>query len=1244
MRRTPDHHTAAKVHIYFTNDSFVFFSHPHSLFDMSTKRGRPLSGESDNVAVNRRREQVRERMRKLRQRQQGPHAGTVTPAQQAQEERIVSLPSIEEHQAAETLLALGVRSSAHVQLPDDRLDARLQQQATDVDEHEQLYSNSDTIENHEDENTAQPVRSFFYHFTLPKRQRVEVDNPDRSIRPSPTPTPTATEGRDPRSLSVSQPCDAIESPANASAASNEHFDNTDLYADQTDEYDDLGWTGDSSPEAEAPEDHFTDTEHSPAEYHDRGLEGDVINLSLGSEDLLGAEELHMDPDHDDDDPGLVVEHDGDTESAVSFLSEREVDEEKERAGEYTANKLFEQIQGGHHGCTEEQHEEKRRQHMAEAGNNHYGLGQIFKDRRFPSVLGLEGLLTPEQLAEQPQPTAVQWEAMFCGVPPRGSQRCPKNVCLHKEETRAAEPQVAFDVDSFLGFWSSLAAAKQGIVHQPASISRQNLQTDVHLEMNTFTPGDEGDDAIRSAQRMLKDVPHFLLGRVYGATHITVHILFPHLPLAPGRDRFISMTQAQLTRWTDKVFNPAFYKYYPAYHTQHLTASYRHAWRASKAHQVEGRKIDTSSYQSQQSLMYHLRPDYLQQVWDTILETINTTPGMADFREPQIFFTAKGTKMSFQTLPSKPTLLDAIEHFESDLEPVLDMRYVETDRFYVDLGKEICAPVSLLPGQGAHHEEEAQVYSWKRCCLEEYMQWAYDGQPPSNKAEGQRYYHQNMLYDASSLTSVTPKLSQLRKGGLIYSQFYGSVKEITDAAKCMPFDNDGIEDMALDPQIRKGAQSIAGGHRRQTRIITQAYLDSKGRARDAIQDSRRKSFGIREEHRMTWALLQRLKVLLQARDRETLEVILSDCPPYAWPVRTDVYLDFLWRSADKFATGFEVVRARCGRDIVTWEQTKIMFAFLRCLRFVFGGHQLRQEGGLWWSKRTLGEGTAAQRIWYGLGFCNTLPRYKYSWMEPRMDWERVQFQAAISDRVVFGNGALRGQYLRRGKQVRGFVDSMLTLEMALSWLERYRGHPMICERLISWLVHLCLQQFRVDILQAVQAEIKEAHRDEAVTGNRPFSRDYFQEIMQDGCFLMRGNKTELKTPELVAHFLFDYGDRRERKHWEDRPFRKLYERAFSGIATRVPERRASFSSRLWQYLFDFHWVLPYPCYNSLLQNAKVTQRRMWYSIARDDDSKKWIWAKDKWRGGQPSALPPYTQWSREEWERWLEERGGPPSDV
>lgn len=35
--------------------------------------------------------------------------------------------------------------------------------------------------------------------------------------------------------------------------------------------------------------------------------------------------------------------------------------------------------------------------------------------------------------------------------------------------------------------------------------------------------------------------------------------------------------------------------------------------------------------------------------------------------------------------------------------------------------------------------------------------------------------------------------------------------------------------------------------------------------------------------------------------------MSKCPSYVGPVKTEVFIDFLWRSAGKFVTGFEVVR-------------------------------------------------------------------------------------------------------------------------------------------------------------------------------------------------------------------------------------------------------------------------------------------------------------------------------------------------
>ena len=75
-----------------------------------------------------------------------------------------------------------------------------------------------------------------------------------------------------------------------------------------------------------------------------------------------------------------------------------------------------------------------------------------------------------------------------------------------------------------------------------------MTTDVHLETNLFQDGEDPDEAPRSSLAMLRDVPHFLLGRVVGAHDITVHILFPYL--TPVSKKFVSLTKEQHSRWLD----------------------------------------------------------------------------------------------------------------------------------------------------------------------------------------------------------------------------------------------------------------------------------------------------------------------------------------------------------------------------------------------------------------------------------------------------------------------------------------------------------------------------------------------------------------------------------------------------------------------------------------------------------------------------------------------------------------------
>ena len=814
--------------------------------------------------------------------------------------------------------------------------------------------------------------------------------------------------------------------------------------------------------------------------------------------------------------------------------------------------------------------------------------------------------------------------------------------MHREETQAVSARVAYDFDSLLCFPTSLAVASRGLWWQTVAQPRQNMTTDVHLETNIYRPTEDAEHSVRTSQAMLRDVPHMFVGRVAGAHDVTMHILFPHMDIA--NKKFVALTKEQRARFVDQVCLPAIHKYYDSHYTQHLPASFRHAFANSKAHQMEARMVQTASYQAQQSIGYHLQPEHLDQIWNDMLETIQHTPGLADFREPQLFLGAKGTKLQFKTNSSRRTLLEAMEYFQSYLEDVLDFCYVDKNRLFVDLGKEVCPEVSLLVSQRQQAGDEPQVYLPKRCCEEEYMKWMYDDKPPK-LGRGQLYFQRNMLYDGGSLTSVTPGQSIQRDGGLVYTQVYSPVKGWYDATKCFPFSNDAMEEMALDPQIRQGARQTAGGRRRDTKIIDAAYLASKVRTRDALRDSRKKSAGLREEHRIRWDLFEALQVRLLMEDCNSWEMTLTDRPSYVWAIKSSTYADFLWRSVDKFATGFELMRAKCHREYVTWEQTKMMAMFLRCLRYVLGGHLLSRESALWWSRRERSIGDPARlKIWHGLGFCNT-SRYGYCWFEPRIDWSQLQFKSEITDEVLFGNDVLRGQYIRRGGQVKAFFDTTRRLELALQWLNQHQATETIQRRMMKWIIHICLQQFRRDVLSFVKAEIIEERLEEVLQSSLPFCFDSLEEIMVDGVYLMSGNRCDFKAVSHLGRFLFSFADGRVRNHWEDRPFRKLYRRAMAGLGQQGREIQRSFEQRFWRALYQYHWILPYPCKDGLMRTTKEG-RRTWYSIraqegveAREAEEKDWWWAKKSWEGGRPRSIPGWMEWGKEEWERWIEERRG-----
>ncbi|KAH7117174.1 hypothetical protein B0J13DRAFT_613250 [Dactylonectria estremocensis] len=502
--------------------------------------------------------------------------------------------------------------------------------------------------------------------------------------------------------------------------------------------------------------------------------------------------------------------------------------------QHATQKFLQQYLVGIHGCGAQEHRESLAAHIeAEGTTNHHGLAELFP-RSVPHTLDKHHFLESQTDSETPSLSPTQWQELFCGHTFRQFEGKPKQACRHTEHSLNTPPVISFDIDSILSFVTSPATAAHGIRFYSAPQYGQNISTDVHLTLDRVDPDPERPRLIPSR---LKDVPHFIFARAEGADFITFHLFFPHLPCS--RD-FNRLTDEQLSRWFDDIFYPAVRQVYDVDRLQHLPASYRHALATCRAPKVEDRLLETLTYRTQLQMTYFLPPQGLQQLWDHVLAAV-CQPGLQDFRDPELFMEAKGTKLLFKYPDAPFDLLAVMNNFDCKLHRVLDFSYICSDRLYIDVGKETCPMHNGVPSP------EPQTYLWRRCCIRHHLGHLYDGRIPKS---GQNFYHESMLRDAGGMTILTPPSSRLRRGGILYGQMYSLTKEIVDAARTFPFQNPDLRQLALDPQLRNGVQSICGKPASGKTATDRAYLASKRRCHYGLTDSKQRSFGVREEYRIS----------------------------------------------------------------------------------------------------------------------------------------------------------------------------------------------------------------------------------------------------------------------------------------------------------------------------------------------------------------------------------------------------------
>ncbi|KAJ5668636.1 uncharacterized protein N7477_007206 [Penicillium maclennaniae] len=335
-----------------------------------------------------------------------------------------------------------------------------------------------------------------------------------------------------------------------------------------------------------------------------------------------------------------------------------------------------------HGCCSDCHEQAKRdheeQHVEHWGLQHY-LRQVQVGNPYPDVLSRDELTKRGDNLAGPT-TAARKRQVYNGISPaHASTSSPLHICLASEDEPTGVPSVTFDIDSVVGFPTSLAVARQGIRWHPTQMAVSDVQSSLHLNSTPVSYYD-ADGRAHYIRRPIHQVPHYTFGRLAGFEDVSLCLLLPHLYRKEQQCSRLRDNDFRL--WMDEILIPAISRHYPNSVLQHYRSSYDHSRSNATAQGVESRSQRVDPVAREQTLWYLLLPDALHEVWKTILERISR-PGLHGFRDIRILLHAKNLKI----MTKDDSWERMTQRFERNWTHAVVRSYTSGE-FYFDIGKEV----------------------------------------------------------------------------------------------------------------------------------------------------------------------------------------------------------------------------------------------------------------------------------------------------------------------------------------------------------------------------------------------------------------------------------------------------------------------------------------------------------------------------------------------------------------------------
>ena len=136
--------------------------------------------------------------------------------------------------------------------------------------------------------------------------------------------------------------------------------------------------------------------------------------------------------------------------------------------------------------------------------------------------------------------------------------------------------------------------------------------------------------------------------------------------------------------------------------------------------------------NQQLVAHTIQPRYLDELWTLVGRTIDKNSGFHRFQGATLFTHSKNTKLATN---DSTGLVEAYNGWKRQWLNATDPEFYNPDRTFVDIAKQITSQDSALPYDQIPENHEAEVFLWKKCCLDEYCRTRMVLNPDGSKAKG-----------------------------------------------------------------------------------------------------------------------------------------------------------------------------------------------------------------------------------------------------------------------------------------------------------------------------------------------------------------------------------------------------------------------------------------------------------------------------------------------------------------------------